>query len=538
MLINELTNNITILIPEIFLIISIVILLVYGVIYSKLGGIVNIMRQISILGIIVLCITLLLLWDIKDIIINEKVLNSSILGIDNLSIMVKSVVIITTILILSMSLEVFKQKNEQIKDYEYTILILLATLGMLLLISSKDLIIMYLSIETLSLSLYILAGFKKTGQLSTEAGLKYLIMGGLSSGILLFGCALIYISTGILDFDNLANYIFNNTIINTNTNNEIGVEIGSLLICIAIMFKLAAAPFHMWAPDVYEGSPTIITAFFAIVPKIAILTLLVNLIYNVFWGIFNSVLLPFFIFSALLSVIIGSIGAVNQTKFKRLLAYSAISHMGFILLGLIPGTLNSLQTSFIYIILYIITSLNTFAFTFIYFNKYKNSFKNTTYYLSDLSALSRKEPVLALTLTLSLFSIAGIPPLAGFISKYYILLSLIQNNYIVIATLTILFSVIACFYYIRIIQYMYFKNNNTYLIKFLADVVYRKVPSSYINNHNNINSNNNTSSSIYYNVSLSPILILGSTLYILISFIFYPNPLLMITFDAILNTFI
>jgi NADH-quinone oxidoreductase subunit N len=215
-----------------------------------------------------------------------------------------------------------------------------------------------------------------------------------------------------------------------------------MFIVVALLFKLAAAPFHVWAPDVYEGSPTIVTSYFAIVPKIATLGLLIELIIGPFSSIFNE-LQPFIIVSAIFSIFIGSLGAINQSKLKRLVAYSAIAHMGFMLIGVSTGAINGIMATFIYILIYMVTSLNTFTFILSL---------NSPIYISQLAGLSRLNPTLAYTFCLTLFSMAGIPPLAGFISKYLILLSAIENNLYFVATLAIVLSVIGSFYYLRLIK--------------------------------------------------------------------------------------
>lgn len=538
--------NYFVFIPEIYLTISIIILLIYGVIYSKKEGIIKNQQKMLNISILTLLFTLLLIINIFSKLENTNYINIC-LQIDPLILFVKILLLISGILVLNLSKGVIIKKNEKIIDYEFMILILISILGMFFLISSKDFIVMYLSIETISLSFYILAAIRKSGQYSTEAGLKYFILGALSSGLLLFGSALIYISTGLLDFNNLAILLENTSNIEKNL---IGFEIGAIFICIALFFKLAVAPFHMWAPDVYEGSPTIITAFFAIVPKISILLLLIHLIYGPFLCIFNSTIKPLLLISAIFSIGIGSLGALNQTKIKRLFAYSAIGHIGFIILGLVPGTINSLNASFIYIILYIIMSLNLFSLILLIFNKFSsNSFSSTSFtsstslpltsvgslFISELSGLSRKEPVLALTLALTLLSIAGIPPLAGFFSKYYVLLAIIESNYYLVSVIIILFSVIACFYYIRLIQFMYFKDHNSFLIKDLANISYSKV-------FNNFSSFPSSNTNAFFNrisgFPLPSILILGSTFYIILTFIFYPQPFLMFSFDSLVSSFL
>jgi NADH-quinone oxidoreductase subunit N len=218
-----------------------------------------------------------------------------------------------------------------------------------------------------------------------------------------------------------------------------------MFIIVALLFKLAAAPFHMWAPDVYEGSPTIVTAYFAIVPKIAILGVLVQLLMSPFSSLFSQ-LEPLLVICALLSIVVGSLGAINQTKIKRLLAYSAIGHMGFMLIGLSTGALSGLFATFVYIAVYMLTSLNTFAFVITFAGA------NTANFISQLGGLSRVNPLLAITFTLGLFSMAGIPPLAGFFSKYLVLQSAVQHHLYFVAFIAVLFSVVASFYYIRLIR--------------------------------------------------------------------------------------
>jgi NADH-quinone oxidoreductase subunit N len=310
----------------------------------------------------------------------------------------------------------------------------------------------------------------------------------------------------LTEFESISNYIW------LSETSEIGLSLGAAFIIMALLFKLAAAPFHMWAPDVYEGASTIVTAFFAIVPKIAVLSLLITLIYGPFLGIFENLIQPIIIISGLMSILVGSIAAINQTKIKRLLAYSAIAHMGWILIGLGVGTLMSIQATLIYIVLYILMSINSFAFVISYFKGYGNN------YITQLSGLSRKEPILAITFSLCLLSIAGIPPLAGFYSKYNILLALIDEKFIITSILGIVLSVIGSFYYIRIIQWMYFNNSSDYIIKDLGDIVYKQ-----------------TDTGVNSTIGLNQSLILGSSLFFILTYLIYPNPLVILTFDGISN---
>lgn len=511
-------NNWIWLTPEIFLSGITVLLLGFGVIYSKLEGEVSQQKKITWLSILTLLFTVVLeLNQYKELINLTNTLNSNgvviyitqsgLYGVDSTIVGIKIAILLGSIGVLLMSIKNYSDEKKLVV-FEYTQLILLSTLGMLLLISSKDLISLYLSIELISLSLYILASIKRDGQYSTEAGIKYFLLGAVASGILLFGSALIYWLTGETSFIGLSNYIWYSPF-----SNESGVSlsIAALFILIALLFKLAAAPFHMWAPDVYEGSPTIVTAYFAIVPKIATLGILYEILLGPFASLFKN-LEPFIIISALLSIIVGSLGAINQTKLKRLIAYSAIAHMGFMLLGISTGALNGLLATFVYIVIYMVTSFNTFAFLLS---------NNSPQYVSQLTGLSRRNPLLALTFALSLFSMAGIPPLAGFFSKYLVLLATINSQKYIIALIAILFSVVGSFYYLRLIKWMFFRDTTDYLYKTLSDISMGG-KSEAINSEKTIN-----------NINLINSLILGFSFYILITFLFFPNPLLNIVFESL-----
>ena len=496
---NVIMENISWLAPEIFLFIVITFLLGYGVIYGKLSGVIKQQQKLTWICIITLVLTgLLTLTTIEYTYASSEILNisSGLMKVDLQTQVTKLILLIGSTGILLYSFGQYTTK--MLVEFEYAILILIATLGMLLIVSTADLIILYLSIELISLTLYILATINKSGQFSTESGLKYFILGALSSGLLLFGMALIYGTTGETGFTQIGN------ILNYIGEGNLGIQVGSLFIIIALLFKLAAAPFHMWAPDVYDGAPTIITAFFAIVPKIAILYTLINLVFGPLLAIFVNIQ-PIIFISAILSLLVGSITGLNQSKFKRLLAYSAIGHMGFMLIGIGTGSLLSLQATFLYIILYAIMSFNTFGCVLaIYRNKANN-------YITEISGLSRTYPLLALTLTIGLLSIAGIPPLAGFYSKYFILLSAVNSGYIVLALFAIGTSIVSCFFYLRIIKWIYFKDTEDFYMKEIAEV----------------------SSISTIKVDTQKSIILGITTYIILTFLIYPNPLLMLTFDSI-----
>ena len=507
--------NIVWLTPEIFLSGITVCLLGYGVIYSKKEGEISQQKKITWLSIITLLLTGFMFINQYSEIINIGpfgqdqtiyITQNGLYGVDSTIIGIKIIVILSSVGVLLMSLNYYSM-NTKLITFEYTQLILLSTLGMLLLISSKDLISLYLSIELISLSLYILASIKRDGEYSTEAGIKYFLLGAVASGILLFGSALIYWLTGETSFEGISNFLWYSTSLE-NEGSLILLQSAAIFIIIALLFKLAAAPFHMWAPDVYEGSPMIVTAFFAIVPKIATLGLLYELLFGPFASLFGLIK-PFLLFSALLSIIIGSLGAINQTKLKRLVAYSAIAHMGFILLGLSTGVLSGFLATFVYIILYIVTSFNTFAFLLSL---------NSPIYISQLTGLSRYNPILAYTFVFSLFSMAGIPPLAGFFSKYLVLLSVINNNLYFVALIAVIFSVIGSYYYLRLIMWMFFTDSSDHLYKTLSDISMKGCE----NNTNN-----------FININFINSMILGFSLFILLTFLFFPNILLNIVFESL-----
>lgn len=466
-------SEIYLLWPELFLGISITMLLGYGVIYSKKedGEIGTQNKKITWISIGVLVLTLMLLIQTTE--------TSAI----------QEITIICSLIILALSLE----KESKL---EVPLLILLSTLGLLLIVNSRDLIVFYLAFEMIGLSSYILATIKRTGELSTEAGIKYFLLGAVNSGLLLLGSSIIYATTGTLEFTKIAYDIW-------YTTNTIGVSIGGVLIIITLLFKLAAAPFHMWAPDVYEGSPTIVTAFFATVPKIGLFAILFKLYLTGFIGIASDIQTCLLV-SGILSIIIGSIGGINQSKIKRLLAYSAIGHTGYIILGLMTGGLDSIHASMIYIIIYLFMSINIFTIALQIISGIGES-----NFISELTGLSRSNPILAWTLGLTLFSMAGIPPLAGFFSKYFLLMSLVKNQFIMISIIAVVCSVIGAFYYLRVIKTVYFKESLSFAYK--------------------------TISSTRIKISLIPSLVIGMTLYFILTFMIYPDYITMFAYTTILS---
>ena len=329
----------------------------------------------------------------------------------------------------------------KISKIEYPILILCSILGMMVMISSNDLIVFYMGLELQSLALYVLASFNRDNLLSTESGLKYFVLSALSSGLLLYGCSLIY------GFSETTN--FNQIMVNTKEV-EYGLTFGIVFILVGLAFKISAVPFHMWAPDVYQGSPTSVTVFFALLPKIAALTVFIRFLYIPFYELGDQWQM-IIIFLSIASMVFGAVAAIGQKNLKRLIAYSSISHMGYALAGLSTGTTQGVQSSITYITIYLVMNLAFFSCLFMLK-------RNNEYYenIDDLSGLSKNHPLLSLSLLVVLFSLAGIPPLAGFFAKFYIFVAVINEKMYFLAIVGLLATVIAAFYYLRIIKIIYF----------------------------------------------------------------------------------
>ncbi len=423
-------NNLYFILPELFISLSVMFLLVFGVFKS------NISKIIFYLSCLIILISLAINLNIN---INEKIFlfNNSYV-VDDLSLLVKSIILISAFFIMFSSYNYVKINN--ILEIEYPILILCSLLGMLVMISSNDLIVFYIGLELQSLALYVLASFNRDNLLSSESGLKYFVLSALSSGLLLYGCSLIY------GFSNSTNF----EEISQNFNFEYGVIFGMVFVIVGLAFKISAVPFHMWAPDVYQGSPTSVTLLFAILPKIAALTVFIKFLYGPFLNLFDDWQF-IIIFMSVASMILGAVAAIGQKNLKRLIAYSSISHMGYALAGLTTGTNQGVQSSIIYLIIYLIMNLAFFSCLFMLKRKDK-FFEN----IEDLSGLSKKHPILALSFLIILFSLAGIPPLAGFFAKFYVFMSVIEKEMYFLAIVGLLATVIAAFYYLRIIKIIYF----------------------------------------------------------------------------------
>ncbi|MDC0364192.1 NADH-quinone oxidoreductase subunit NuoN [Candidatus Pelagibacter sp.] len=424
-------NNLDFILPEIFISLAIMFLLILGVFKKNSSNIIH------YLSIVCLLITGILI--INNPSGTPVTLFSGSFIIDNLSSFMKILTILGGASILLMSKKFLK--ISKIFLIEYPILILSSILGMLVMISSNDLMVFYIGLELQSLALYVLASFNRDQLKSSESGLKYFVLSALSSGLLLYGCSLIYGFSGSTNFDIISN---------TVNSNHYGLTFGIVFILVGLSFKISAVPFHMWAPDVYEGSPTPVTLFFSVVPKIAALTVFIRFLYVPFINMMDQ-WQPIIIFLSIASMIFGAIAAIGQKNLKRLIAYSSIGHIGYALAGLSVGTNEGLQSSIVYLSIYIVMNLGFFSCLLM-------MKKNDLYFerIEDLSGLSKNHPILSLCFLIVLFSLAGIPPLAGFFAKFYIFKSVIEQSMYFLAIVGLLSTVIAAFYYLRIIKVIYF----------------------------------------------------------------------------------
>ena len=418
------------ILPELFLSLSIMTLLIVGVFVKNSFKIIN--------SLTILCLVFAVALVLNQPQETTKIFNDSYL-IDKFSMFMKILILVFTLFILTISRDYLK-KND-IDKMEYPIIIISSTLGMLLMISSYDLIVFYLGLELQSLCLYILASFKREDEKSTEAGLKYFVLSALASGLLLYGCSLIYGFTGSTNFEVISN--------NLDSSNKASI-FGIVFIIVGLAFKISAVPFHMWTPDVYEGSPTSVTSFFALIPKIAALAVFIRFMYVPFINVIDQ-WQTIIIFLSIASMILGAVAAIGQNNIKRLMAYSSIGHMGYALAGLATGTNSGVQGTIIYLTIYLVMNLG--AFGCIFMMKRENIYYEN---INDLSGLSKNHPMLALSFLIILFSLAGIPPLAGFFAKFYIFMAVIENKMYTLAIIGLVTTVISAFYYLRIIKIIYF----------------------------------------------------------------------------------
>jgi NADH-quinone oxidoreductase subunit N len=418
--------------PEVALALAAMVLLMVGVgLGERSGTLVNSMAIFVLIGIAALVIWLP---------VERQVLFDGSFVVDAYARFFKVLALTGTAGGLLLSLDYLRAERQQ--KFEYGALFLLATLGMMMLISANDLIALYLGLELMSLSLYVVAAFERDSARSTEAGLKYFVLGALSSGMLLYGASLIYGFTGTVNFAGIAKA--------TSAGAGIGLIFGLVFLFVGFCFKISAVPFHMWTPDVYEGAPTPVTAFFAAAPKVAAIAIFVRATMVAFPGITRE-WQQIIVFVAIASMALGAFAAIGQRNFKRLMAYSSIGHMGYALVGLAAGTADGVQGVLIYMSIYVAMTLGTFA-VILSMRRDGQLVEN----IGDLAGLSRTKPAVAFLLAMLLFSLAGIPPLAGFFAKFYVFLAAIKAGLYLLAVVGVLASVVGAYYYLAIVKLMYF----------------------------------------------------------------------------------
>ncbi len=362
--------------------------------------------------------------------------------IDGFARFAKVLVLLGSALSLIMSLDYIR--HERMERFEYPVLFLLATLGMLMMVSANDLISLYLGVEVQSLALYVIAAMQRDSRRSSEAGLKYFVLGALSSGMLLYGASMIYGFTGSTGFEAIAAKLVE------GERASIGLVVGLAFLTAGLAFKVSAVPFHMWTPDVYEGAPTPVTAFFAVAPKIAALALFIRAMIAPFSAI-TADWQQIIVFISIASMVLGAFAAIGQSNIKRLMAYSSIGHVGYALIGLAAGTAEGVKATLIYLSIYLAMNVGTFA-CILCMRRAEGMVEG----IDDLAGLDRTNRPLALVLMIFMFSMAGVPPAAGFFGKFYVFLAAIHAELYWLAVIGVLASVVGAFYYLRIVKIIYF----------------------------------------------------------------------------------
>jgi NADH-quinone oxidoreductase subunit N len=421
-------SSMTQALPEIVLAVGAMALLLLGAYRERADS------TISIVSVVVLAAAAL----VVTVVPNGTAFGTSFI-LDDYARFLKVLAYLGSAFAIVMSLDYQAKERQQI--FEYPVLILLSSVGMGMLISAGDLIALYLGLETMSLALYVVAASNRDSVRSTEAGLKYFVLGALSSGMLLYGCSLIYGFTGSVSFVGIAK---------ASTAGGIGLIFGLVFLFAGFCFKVSAVPFHMWTPDVYEGAPTPVTAFFAAAPKVAAMAIFARATISAFPGITHQ-WQQIVVFVSIASMALGAFAAIGQRNIKRLMAYSSIGHMGFALIGLAAGTPEGVQGVLVYMSIYLAMTVGTFA-VILSMRRAGGMVEQ----ISDLSGLARSNPALAFFLALLLFSLAGIPPLAGFFAKYYVFLGAIKAGLYALAVIGVLTSVVGAYYYLLIVKVMYF----------------------------------------------------------------------------------
>ncbi len=400
-------------------------------------------RFVSSLAVMALVVAFFIIW-VGD---KEQAITFNGLFItDGFAAFLKGLVLIGTAVCLIMTPSYLQR--EGVNRFEYSVLALFATVGMLMMISANSLISLYVALELQSLPLYVMTAFHRDKLRASEAGLKYFVLGALASGLLLYGCSMIYGFTGTLSFPGLAAALSPETI--GDGTISAGVVIGLVFVAAGLAFKLAAVPFHMWTPDVYEGAPTPVTAFLAAAPKVAAMGLTIRVFYQPF-GDWVSQWQQIIVFISIASMLLGAFAAIGQSNIKRLLAYSGIGHIGFALVGLAAGTEKGVYSVLVYLAIYLVMTLGAFACVLV---MRRNG--APVEQIDDLRGLARQQPLLAASIAVFMFSLAGIPPLAGFFGKLYVFMAAVDADLVPLAIIGVLASVVGAYYYLRIVKVMYF----------------------------------------------------------------------------------
>jgi NADH-quinone oxidoreductase subunit N len=419
--------------PEIFLAVATGLLLMYGVMRGEVAT-----PFVSLATSVALLATAALLF----LPYREGTAFASLFIVDRLTTTMKALVLVGSAVAILMSRDYF----EQVKAwrFEYPVLVALATLGMMLMISANDLMALYVGLELQSLALYVIAAFQRDSIRSTEAGVKYFVLGSVASGMLLFGASLIYGFCGGTAFVQISRALLDGKAA------EIGTVIGLVFVVAGLAFKISAVPFHMWTPDVYEGAPTPVTALFAVAPKVAAISLTVSVLMGPFKPLFAQ-WQQIIVVASILSMALGAFAALRQQNIKRLMAYSSIGNVGYVLLGLASGSEKGIQSVVFYLAIYVVMTLGVFSI--ILMMKRRDIMVEN---VSDLAGLGKSHPLMAFAMLLFMFSLAGIPPLAGFWGKLYIFMAAVEARLFWPAVLGVLASVVASYYYLRIVKVMYF----------------------------------------------------------------------------------
>ena len=438
-----LVDSLVILMPEIILSIFSMFIIMAGV-FSKQKSISSFLLWLTCFVLVLTALLVLI------VVPDDSYAFNGAFRADGFSILFKVCILLSAAIVLAMSKDYLERSN--LLNYEYSALICLSIVGMMIMVASTNLMSVYLGLELQSLALYVIAAFRRDSLKSTEAGLKYFVLGALSSGLFLYGASLVYGFSGTTNFLGIAKVV-------ELEGMSTGILFGLIFLLVGMAFKISAVPFHMWTPDVYEGSPTPVTAFFSTVPKLAAIAMLARLLFGAFGDAFFE-WQQIIVFLSISSMLVGSIAAIGQNNIKRLMAYSSISHIGFALIGIAAGTANGLSAVIIYMLIYVVANFGVFAFIL---NMQKEGVAITE--ITALSLYSRTDSLKALFLSVVILSLAGLPPLVGFFGKLFIFRSAVSEGLVLLALIGGLASVIGAYYYLRIVYLIYFGDTSDNLNK-------------------------------------------------------------------------